>query len=213
MPFAVGGMLLGSASFVLLMALPADFSYLTFAVLLFVNGVGSGLFIAPNSTQVMNAVPARERGQASGVRATALNAGQVLSIGVFFSLMLAGLAATLPAAMQAGLLAQHVPEAVARQVAATPPVASLFAAFLGYNPMGELIPAAVLHSLPAGNAAVLTGQQFFPQLMSAPFKHGLVFAFTLSAVLYVVAAGASWLGGERVAAEPVPPGKPVTAGE
>jgi MFS family permease len=198
LPFSVGGMVVGAVTFVLLMALPADFSYGTFALLLFVNGLGSGLFVAPNSTQIMNAVPVNERGQASGVRATATNAGQVLSIGIFFSLMLMGLAASLPQAMEAGLIAQHVPADVARQVAATPPVASLFAAFLGYNPMGELIPAGVLHSLPAESVAVLTGHTFFPGLMSAPFKQGLLFAFSFSALLYLIAAVASWRGGSGV---------------
>jgi MFS family permease len=194
-PFAVGGMVIGAASFLLLMILPADFSYVSFAALLFANGLGSGLFVAPNSTQIMNGVPREERGQASGMRATTTNAGQVLSIGLFFSLMLAGLAATLPQSMEAGLLAEHVPAAVAHSVAATPPVASLFAAFLGYNPMGELIPPAVLHALPPDSAAVLTGKTFFPGLMSGPFKHGLVFAFTVSALLYLLAALASWRGG------------------
>jgi MFS family permease len=210
LPFTVGGMLLGAASFVLLMALPADFSYGAFAALLFANGLGSGLFVAPNATQVMNGVPARERGQASGMRATTTNAGQVLSIGVFFSLMLAGLAATLPQSMEAGLLAEHVPQAVAHQVASLPPVSSLFAAFLGYNPMGQLIPPDVLSALPPGSAAVLTGHTFFPELMAGPFKHGLVFAFTFSALLYVLAALASWRGGRR-AAEPA--GRPVGAGD
>ena len=201
LPFSVGGMVVGAATFLLLMALPADFSYSTFALLLFANGLGSGLFVAPNSTQIMNSVPVGERGQASGVRATATNAGQVLSIGIFFSLMLVGLAASLPQAMEAGLVAQHVPAEVARQVAGTPPVASLFAAFLGYNPMGELIPAGVLHALPAGDVAVLTGHTFFPGLMAGPFKQGLLFAFSFSAVLYLVAAVASWLGGTGVVVE------------
>ncbi len=204
MPFAVGGMVLGAVSFVLLMVLPADFSYGAFAALLFANGFGSGLFVAPNSTQIMNSVPPQERGQASGIRATTTNAGQVLSIGLFFSLMLAGLAATLPQSMEAGLLAEHVPPAVAHQVASTPPVASLFAAFLGYNPMGELIPAEVLHALPPANAAALTGKMFFPGLMSAPFKHGLMFAFSFSALLYLVAALASWRGGMQRVAVTVP---------
>jgi MFS family permease len=198
-PFAVGGMLLGAASFLALMILPADFSYTAFAALLFANGLGSGLFVAPNATQIMNSVPAQERGQASGMRATSTNVGQVLSIGVFFSLMLVGLASTLPHSMEAGLIAQQVPPEIARHVAATPPVASLFAAFLGYNPMGELIPADVLHALPAANVAALTGKAFFPGLMSAPFKHGLVFAFTFSAFLYIVAAVASWRGGAKLA--------------
>jgi MFS family permease len=201
--FSVGGMVLGAASFVALMLLPADFSYVVFAVFLFANGLGSGLFVAPNTTQIMNSVPALERGQASGVRATTTNAGQVLSIGLFFSLMLAGLAATLPQSMEAGLVAQQVPPAVAHQIAETPPVASLFAAFLGYNPMGELIPPDVLHALPAQSIATLTGKEFFPGLMSGPFKHGLMFAFSFSALLYLVAAAASWLG-SMVKREPAP---------
>jgi MFS family permease len=201
LPFAIGGMLLGAASFVALMVLPSDFSYLLFAALLFANGLGSGLFVAPNATQIMNSVPRRERGQASGMRATTTNAGQVLSIGLFFSLMLAGLAQELPQSMEAGLLAQHVPADIAHQVAATPPVASLFAAFLGYNPMGELIPASVLQSLPADSVAVLTGKSFFPALMSAPFKQGLFYAFSFSALLYVIAALCSWRGGSETADE------------
>ena len=110
----------------------------------------------------------------------------------------AHLAASLPQSMEAGLLAQHVPEAVAHQIANMPPVASLFAAFLGYNPMGELIPANVLHALPQQSIDTLTGHVFFPELMSGPFKHGLVFAFTFSAILYLVAAFASWRGGRTI---------------
>jgi MFS family permease len=201
MPFAIGGMLIGAVSFIALMVLPSDFSYTVFATLLFANGLGSGLFVAPNSTQIMNSVPRQERGQASGMRATTTNAGQVLSIGLFFSLMLLGLSEMLPQSMEAGLLAQHVPADIAHQVAATPPVASLFAAFLGYNPMGELIPASVLHTLPPESVATLTGSSFFPGLMSAPFKHGLLFAFTFSALLYGVAGICSWLGGSAVAPE------------
>ena len=212
MPFAVGGMLLGAASFIALMELPSDFSYVTFAALLFANGLGSGLFVAPNSTQIMNSVPRQERGQASGMRATTTNAGQVLSIGLFFSLMLLGLAELLPQSMEAGLLAQHVPADIARQVAATPPVASLFAAFLGYNPMGELIPASVLQSLPPESVATLTGSSFFPGLMSAPFKHGLIFAFSFSAALYVLAGICSWLGGSKVA-EPMEAAAPLAEAE
>jgi MFS family permease len=201
LPFALGGMGLGAASFIALMLLPADFSYTVFAALLFANGLGSGLFAAPNMTQIMNSVPPHERGQASGLRATTTNVGTVMSIGVFFSLMLAGLAASLPRSMEAGLLAQNVPPAIAHRVAMTPPVASLFAAFLGYNPMGQLIPPGVLHALPPANAATLTGKVFFPALMSGPFKHGLGFAFSFSALLYVLAGLASWRGGMRAPTE------------
>lgn len=196
-PFATGGMILGAVSFVALLRLPADFHYATFSLWLFVNGLGSGLFSAPNSVQIMNAVPARERGQASGMRATTMNAGMVLSIGIFFSLLIAGLATSLPHAMEAQLISQHVPADVAHQAASAPPVASVFAAFLGYNPMGELIPAAVLHALPAANAAAITGKQFFPRLISAPFMDGIKLAFGFAGLLYLISALASWLSGGR----------------
>jgi hypothetical protein len=178
-----------------------------FATLLFLNGVGSGLFSAPNATQTMNAVPSSERGQASGISATAMNAGQVLSIGVFFSLMIVGLAMSLPGAMEARLVAEGLPQAIAAQVASAPPVASLFAAFLGYNPMGELIPAAALHALSAEQQGAITGAHFFPDLLSGPFMVGIKIAFSISLLLYLCAAAASWFGSEArggVVAETVP---------
>lgn len=200
-PFATGGMILGALSFVLLIFLPVNFSYWIFAVLLFVNGVGSGLFSAPNSTGIMNSVPAAERGQASGMRATTMNAGMVLSIGIFFSLMIAGLASNLPGAMAKALESQNVPTAVATQVADTPPVGSLFAAFLGYNPMSKLVPAQVLNQLPAQNRETILGKNFFPQLLSKPFMHGLQLSFGFAAVLYILAAIASWMRGKKYIAE------------
>ncbi len=195
--FATGGMLVGALSFGLLMFLPANFSYLIFALLLLLNGIGSGFFAAPNSTAVMNSVPAGERGQASGMRATFMNAGQVLSIGLFFSLMILGLASTLPKTMSAALVSQNVPQAVASQVASAPPVSSLFAAFLGYNPMSKLLPSQVLASIPAQNASYITGKTFFPNLISGPFIDGLRITFVLSILLYIAAAIASWLRGGK----------------
>ena len=193
--FAAGGMTLGALTFLGLMLLRADFDYWMFAALLFLNGAGSGLFSAPNATQTMNAVPAPERGQASGIRATAMNAGQVLSIGVFFTLMIVGLSLALPSAMATHLVAQGLPQQIAAQVASEPPVASLFAAFLGYNPMGELIPADALHTLTAAQQATITGPEFFPDLLSGPFMVGIKIAFTISLLLYLAAAVASWVGG------------------
>ncbi len=195
--YATGGMLLGAINFWFLMALPANFNFVTFALLLFAMGVGSGLFAAPNTTAIMNAVPARERGQASGMRMTFMNAGQVLSIGVCFSLMILGLASTLPSTMSANLIREAVPAPVATQAAAEPPVASLFAAFLGYNPMRQLLPKSVLASLPPQNAAAITGQEFFPQLISGPFMHGLQIAFGFSLIAYLIAAAASWMRGGK----------------
>jgi MFS family permease len=210
-PFATGGMIVGAISFALLMLLPADFNYWLFAFLIFLNGLGSGLFSAPNSTQIMNSVPPSERGQASGMRATTMNAGMVLSIGVFFSLMIVGLASTLPTTMRDALVAQNVPEVVAERAAKAPPVASLFAAFLGFNPMAELVPEDTLKALPPENSATITGKHFFPDLISKPFMHGLTFAFTFSLILYLLAAVASWLGGARFVHDEVVPSESVPA--
>jgi len=193
-PFATGGMVLAAITFALLMALPADFRYAAFGLVLFLNGVGFGLFAAPNTTAIMNAVPARLRGAASGMRATFQNSGMLLSIGLFFSLMIAGLASALPHTMTTGLIAQGVPPPVASRVAHLPPVGSLFAAFLGYNPMRTLL-GPTLNTLPPARAAYITGKTFFPQLISGPFIHGLRIVFSASVVLSLVAAAASWLRG------------------
>jgi MFS family permease len=196
-PFATGGMILGAVSFALLMLLPVNFPYWAFAFIILLQGIGTGLFASPNSAAIMNSVPPGERGQASGMRATTMNAGMVLSIGVFFSLMIIGLASTLPHAMASRLEQQNVSAPVARQVAGAPPVASLFAAFLGYNPMQNLMPAQTLQTLPQHNQDVILGKDFFPNLISGPFMHGLRIAFSFSFALFLLAAIASWLRGGR----------------
>jgi len=210
-PFATGGMLLTAASFAALMLLPIDFPYLVFAALLLLNGIGSGLFAAPNTAGIMNSVPARQRGAASGMRATFQNAGFVLSIGLFFSLMIAGLAARLPTTLYSGLTANGVPPATAERIAHLPPVGSLFAAFLGYNPIRTLLgPAALAHLSPA-QAATLTGTSFFPRLIAEPFRHGLTIVFFAALVMSLVAAGASWLRGGRYVHEELDPPAPAAA--
>src|SRR4029077_353620 len=177
--FASGGLLLSAASFGGLLLVPTNFSYPAFAILIFVSGAGMGLFSAPNAAAVMNSVPPRQRGAASGMLATFTNSGFVLSIGIFFSLMIAGLASTLPTTLTRGLTSQGVPFALAHQVGQTPPVASLFAAFLGYNPVHTLLaPTGILAHLPAHNVATLTGKGFFPQLITGPFHHGLEIVFS-----------------------------------
>ena len=196
--FSTGGALLVAATFIGLLALPTDFNYWLFALLTFLNGVGSGLFSAPNTTAVMNAVPAHQRGAASGVRGTVFNSGSSLSIGVFFSLMIVGLAAVLPATMTSGLASQGVPTKVATQIGQLPPVGSLFASFLGYNPIQTLLaPSGVLNHLPAANVQNLTGKSFFPHLMAQPFHHGLLVVFGAAAAMMVIAAAASWLAGGK----------------
>jgi EmrB/QacA subfamily drug resistance transporter len=193
--FATGGMLVGALSFLLLMLLPVNFNYWAFAVLIFLNGVGMGVFTPPNTTAIMNSVPADQRGQASGMRATFQNSGMVLSIGIFFSLMIVGLAASLPKTMHDHLAAEAVDPVVAERVSSEPPVGSLFAAFLGYNPMQTLLGEDGLRGVPPQNAQEITGKTFFPNLIAEPFIDGLRIAFSFSFILCLVAAWASWMRG------------------
>jgi MFS family permease len=203
--FATGGMVIAAVSFGWLALLPVNFSYWEFAVVLLLNGMGMGLFASPNRASIMNSLPPNRRGVGAGMSTTFQNAAMVLSIGIFFSLMISGLAQSLPQTMSAGLIAQGVPAADAMRVAALPPVAVLFASLLGYNPIQSLLGPAVLHQLPAGHAAYLTGRGFFPALISGPFSDGLTVAFGFAIAACIVAAIASWLrGGKYVYREPQP---------
>jgi MFS family permease len=204
--FSTTGLLLVAASFVGLMLLPVDFTYRWFALLLLLSGIGQGMFSAPNTAAIMGSVPPGERGVASGMRSTLQNSGTSLSIGVFFSLMIAGLAQSLPTQLSTGLQAHGVAAGTAERVAALPPVSTLFAAFLGQNPIGHLLGGS-LSTLSPANAATLTGHRFFPELVSGPFHHGLTIVFTAATVMSVVAALASSLRGrhERAVAEPASP--------
>jgi MFS family permease len=196
--FATFGLVLCGLTFIGLLLLPVDFNYVGFAVLTGLNGIGSGLFAAPNRTAIMNSVPASQRGSASGLAGTLVNAGNSLSIGIFFSLMVAGLSASLPAALKEGLVAHGVSAPVAASVASTPPVGSLFAAFLGYNPIEALLkPTGALDTLSPEDAAALTGKEFFPQLISGPFHDGLVVVFIAAAIMSFIGAAASLARGKK----------------
>ena len=196
-PFATGGMLGAALSFGLLELLPVNFGYLPFALLLLFNGLSMGAFAAPNRAGVMNSLPPQHRGVGSGMNSTFQNAAQVLSIGIFFTLMIVGLSSSLPNTLYHGLVSQHVPAAIAYRAAHLPPVSTLFAAFLGYSPVQHLVGPAVLAHLPAVNRAALTSRGFFPSVISAPFRDGLHVAFDFSIVACLVAAGASWMRGGR----------------
>jgi MFS family permease len=201
--FSSTGLALVAAAFVGLLLLPVDFAYPEFAALLLLSGVGQGMFSAPNTSAIMGSVPPEQRGAASGMRATFQNSGTALSIGLSFSLMISGLAASLPHALTAGLQGQGVPAETAGQVAALPPVSTLFATFLGDNPIGHLLgPSGVLPTLPAHDVRTLTGTRFFPELVSGPFHHGLVVVFTAATVMALVAALASVLRGRHHRAGP-----------
>jgi MFS family permease len=194
--FTTGGALGTALSFLFLIFLPVNFPYWVFALIIAFNGLASGVFTAPNRAEMMNSVPAHQRGAAGGMIATFMNTAFVLSIGIFFSLMVAGLSGSLPSAMSGGLIAQGVPAAAAHQLAHLPPIGVLFAAFLGYNPMKQLL-GPLLGHLPAGHAAYVAGPQFFPHLITSPFHDGLGVAFGFAIAANVIAAVASLMTGPR----------------
>jgi MFS family permease len=208
--FATGGMLGTALGFGLLLLLPIDFAYWPFAAVLFLIGASMGLFASPNRAAVMNSLPPEDRGAGGGMNQTFQNSAQVLSVGIFFTLMIIGLSANLPHALAAGLQAHGVSAATAHGAAQIPPVSILFSAFLGYNPIERLIGTHALGALSAGNHAAVTGRSFFPHLISSPFSSGLHEAFLFAIIACLVAAAASLLrGGKYHHGEP-PPATPET---
>jgi MFS family permease len=196
--FSTTGMLVVAAAFVGMMFTPIDFAYPLMAGILLLIGIGMGMFAAPNTTAIMNSVPPEHRGASSGMRATFQNTSNTLSITMIFTVVTMGLAKNLPTTLYQGLTQGGIPDAAARQVAALPPTGAIFAAFLGYNPMATLLPGSVINALSPDRRAFILGKEYFPNLISIPFKSGLAIAFSISAVLCVIAALASLMRGKRV---------------
>lgn len=196
-PFATGGMIVAGLTFLGLTFLPANFSYAPFAILLLLNGVGMGLFSSPNTSSIMSSVPPEHRGVSSGMRATLQNSGMLISLAAFFTIVIVGLAGSLPTSLYSGLTHAGLPAGPAHGIAHLPPTAALFAAFLGYNPMAHLLPASVLSHLPIATRHHLLGHAFFPNLIAPPFMNGLRDAFFVSAGMSFIAAIASLLRGTQ----------------
>lgn len=194
---STSGLMFFGASFVGLLLVPTNFHYVWFAILVFLNGVGGGMFSAPNSTAIMNSVPANQRGGAAGIQAAFMNSGMVLSMGIFFSLMIVGLANSLPKAMFNGLTAHGVGADQAHQIASLPAVGSLFSSFLGYNPLQSLLGSQAATHVTDAQWATLTGKHFFPNLIQIPFHDGLVIVFALAIAMSVIGALFSAFRGTR----------------
>jgi MFS family permease len=191
-------MLISGAGFILLEILPMNFSYIWFALIIFMFSLGMGLFFSPNQSAIMNSLPPDQRGAGAGMTMTFFNSAMVLSMGLFFTIVTLGLASELPGHLFQGLTAAGVNPTAAHTVANEPPIGSLFSAFLGYNPIQQLLgPTGALQQLPAHQAAYVTGRSFFPSLISGPFAHGLHLALTFAAVATAIAVVASALMGRR----------------
>jgi MFS family permease len=202
---ATSGLVVSAVAFGLLELLPINFSYVWFALLIFLFAVGMGMFFSPNQAAVMNSLPADQRGAGAGMINTFQNSATVLSMGLFFTIVTLGLAANLPSHLYRGLTAAGVPASAAHLVASEPPIGSLFSAFLGFNPIKELLgPLGVLQHLPAKEAVYITGRSFFPQLIEQPFASGLHLAFTFAVIATLVAVAASALRGRRYVRENEP---------
>jgi MFS family permease len=195
--FATGGMIATAIGFALLTLLPIDFEYAVFAAILAIIGIAMGMFASPNRAAVMNSLPATDRGAGGGMNQTFQNSAQVISIGIFFTLMVIGLAASLPSTLSSGLEAHGVAPGLAQHAGQTPPISVLFAAFLGYNPIQHLIGAEALAGLAPHAHSALTGREFFPRLIAEPFANGLDTAFSFAIVACLIAAAASLMRGGR----------------
>jgi EmrB/QacA subfamily drug resistance transporter len=195
--FATIAMVLTAVGFSLLFTVPVDFSYPRFAAIIFLYGVGAGMFMAPNTAAIMNSLPPEHRGVGSGMRATLVNVGIPLSMAIVFSLMIVGLNASMPAALYSGLVQNGIPAQIAQQIANAPPIGYLFAAFLGYNPLGTVIPASVLQAMSPQQAATITSRAFFPRLIEPAFRHGLAQILIFSIIMCIIGAVASWIRGGK----------------
>jgi MFS family permease len=196
--FATGGLIVSGVTFLLLELLPINFSYIWFALLIFMFAVGMGLFFSPNQAAVMNSLPPEQRGAGAGMLNTFQNSATVLSMGLFFTIVTLGLASRLPGHLYRGLVAAGVAPGAAHIVANEPPIGSLFSAFLGYNPIKELLgPTGALQHLSPSQQAYITGRSFFPKLIEQPFAYGMHLAFTFAAIATGIAVVASALRGRR----------------
>ena len=138
---ATAGMMITGVTFLAFTLLPANFAYFPFALILFVMGIGNGIFMSPNMASVMNSCPPEYRGAASGMRATLQNCGQTISQAIFFAIIIISLNSTLPSALETALTTSGVHRQIATQFQGVPATGALFAAFLGYNPMRTLLQA------------------------------------------------------------------------
>ncbi|HMK94785.1 MAG TPA: MFS transporter [Candidatus Limnocylindrales bacterium] len=197
---ATVGMLISAAAFMGFILLPANFLYLSFAAVLFIMGLGGGVFASPNMAAVMNSVPAEHRGAASGMRATLQNSAMTISQAVFFTIIIVSLTTSLPGALSTSVMSDGAPATLAKALSATPASAALFASFLGYNPVATILqnfPASALNAIPKATINFLTGPSFFPNAISSPFMAALREAFIIGAAMCVIAAVCSVLRGQK----------------
>jgi EmrB/QacA subfamily drug resistance transporter len=199
---ATVGMLITGLTFIALACLQVNFAYLSFGLILFVLGIGTGIFLSPNAASIMNSVPPEHRGAASGMRATLFNSAQTISQAIFFTIIIISLSTTLPRALSLAVTNAGAPVRVAQALSSTPATAALFGAFLGYNPIKTILstlPNSLVSNIPSAAVQQLTANTFFPNAIASPFMTALREAFVIGAIMCFVAAAFSvFRGGKYV---------------
>ena len=194
------GMFISGVTFMAFALFQADFAYLPFAAVLFIMGVGNGLFASPNTASIMNSVPPEHRGAASGMRAAIQNSAQTISLAIFFTIIIVSLSGSLPGALASAVTSAGAPSQLAQIFSSTPASGALFGAFLGYNPVQTILntlPSTVVSAIPPATVQYLTGSTFFPNAISSPFMTALKEAFVVGAIMCFVAAVCSALRGDK----------------
>ncbi len=197
--FATSGLLLIAVSFLMLAMLPYNFEYPVFAIALLIMGLGNGMFGTPNIAAIMNSVPPEDRGVASGMRSMLQNSGMVVSMALFFTIVIVSLTHLFPPELATSLAGAGAPELLA-PMSAIPPTGALFAAFLGYNPVHAILvtlPQAVVAAISPATMATLTGTTWFPTTLAHAFMPSLRISFYIGALLSVTAAILSSMTGSR----------------
>jgi len=197
------GMVLEGISFLILAVLPYNFDYLPFAIALLIMGIGNGMFSSPNAAAIMNSVPPGDRGVSSGMMSTLMNSGFVLSMGMFFTIIVVGLTNAFPAALTSSLAAANASQ-LAPALSSIPPTGALFAAFLGYNPVQAILAGlspAILATVAPVTIALLTGSTWFPTMLAGAFMPSVALSFYIGAGISFVAALLCAMRGERYVEE------------
>ncbi|MFZ0005705.1 MAG: MFS transporter [Methanoregula sp.] len=197
--FATSGLLLIALSFMMLAALPYNFEYPIFAIALLVMGIGNGMFGSPNVAAIMNSVPPEDRGVASGMRSMLQNSGMVISMALFFTIVIVSLTQLFPPELATSLTSAGAAGLIG-PMSSIPPTGALFAAFLGYNPVHTILvtlPQTVVAAISPATIATLTGTTWFPTTLAYAFMPSVRISFYIGALLSVIAAALSAMTGSR----------------
>lgn len=184
------GMLITAVAFILLALMPYNFNYIQFGAVLFMMGVGSGMFGSPNSSSIMNSVPPQNRGVASGMMQTLNNTAMASSMAIFFTILIIGITQKFPEAMVTSLASIGASQ-LAPIFSNIPPTGALFAAFLGYNPVNTILsalPPQVVAQIPSTTISTMNGSTWFPTTFANAFIPSLKTSFIFGAFLSIVAA-------------------------